>query len=410
MVFEIKEDGQLQEQDVSQFISLPRPVEAAEGLDELKQESKPATGIAKSSAVGESKNSNDSEPKSQSRRNGDFSLYGYFLRSAGAAVIFGWIAVTAVNAVVEKMPEIYLKIWYNTDPQNDVYFVGFALMSFTVMFYTASTGAFYFLRIIPKSSTELHWRLLRSVMGATLTFINQTDTGSSLNRFSQDISLVSQTLPIVFMQAVFICFSVLVDIGVICSGAKYASPIMIFLLLLLYGIQYFYLRTSRQLRLLELESTSPFFSHFKEASSGMEHIRAFGWQRQFKDDFCALLQRAQRPFYYLFAIQRWLTFVLDLTSCFVATILVSISLSIPHSTSATALGLALLNLIGFSSTASHFITVWVGLETCLGGVARIKTFCEETPQETDQGGASDLPEEWPTTGKIEFTSVSAGYE
>lgn len=415
MVLEVRDDGHVKENDPLQGTSAPNTlsireagtshsVSDAESASSAVQRPPPRTEGEKKGKQGQGK------PASQSHRHGDFGLYSYFLRSAGLLLILFWILSVAFATVVGAMPAIFMEIWLSRDPDNDNYFAGFAIISFAVIFAISGTAGQYFLQIIPRSSTELHWRLLQAVLRQTLPFLSRTDTGTTLNRFSQDISLVSQTLPVVFAQTVFVLFYILIKIGVISAGAKYAAPIMVFLLLALYAIQYFYLKTSRQLRLMELETTSPFFSHFKETSSGIEHIRAFGWGRPLMEEFSELLRRAQKPFYYLLSVQQWLQFTLDATTCCIATILVSIATTMPGSTSDAALGLALLNLVTFSSMSSFLIRVWVSMETCLGGLARIKIFCEETPQENDGSDGQELPEEWPTAGTIEFKSVTAGYE
>lgn len=274
---------------------------------------------------------------------------------------------------------------------------------------TAATGFFYFGKITPNLSNEIHSRLLKATIGATLSWITQTDTGVTLNRFSQDISIISQQLPIAFMQFCFILCSVATNIGILAAAAKYTAPVMLLILVLLYGIQYFYLRTSRQLRLLDLEASAPLLTLFKETSSGMQHIRAFRWQEKLMGDCSDLVGRLQKPYYCLSSVQQWLTLVLDLSACCIAAILTSISTK-TSSISDTSVGLAFLGLISFSSLSSQLIRVWILLETCLGGLARIRTFCEVTPQEADQPDHSSVPDNWPSTGKVEIENVSASYE
>ena len=54
-------------------------------------------------------------------------------------------------------------------------------------------------------------------------------------------------------------------------------------------LQKYYLRTSRQMRLLDLEAKSPLYSHFIESLAGLVEIRAFGWGENF------LVSRALAP-------------------------------------------------------------------------------------------------------------------
>ncbi|EJP67794.1 canalicular multispecific organic anion transporter 1 [Beauveria bassiana ARSEF 2860] len=345
----------------------------------------------------------------QKRRHGDLSLYGYYFRTAHCLLFVTWFTVAAIAAVMERMPQIFMRIWLSTDAANDWYFAGFAALSLVETVVTCASGAQFLKQIVPKSSVELHSRLLQTVLDSTLSYLSHTDAGSLLNRFSQDISLISQQMPLMLMTTVSMFFNVLVDMGIIASGAKLTPPIIVFLVAILYGIQYFYLRTSRQLRYLELETTSPLVTHFAETSTGMAHIRGLGWQRSFDKELITRLNHSQRPFYYLLCIQQWLTLVLDLMAFITAVTLVSVTTVFPESSSDSAIGLALLNLISFSTTASYCLQMWVQLETSLGGLARIQSFCKETPVEQDREDMPALPDNWPSSGKIDFNCVTAKY-
>lgn len=77
-------------------------------------------------------------------------------------------------------------------------------------------------------------------------------------------------------------------------------------------LQKYYLRTSRQMRLLDLEAKSPLYSHFIESLQGLGTIRAFGWAEEFNKKNLQILNISQKPYYLLFCIQKWLALILDL--------------------------------------------------------------------------------------------------
>ena len=181
------------------------------------------------------------------------------------------------------------------------------------------------------------------------------------------------------------------------------------LLLTLYLVQKFYLRTSRQLRHLDLEAKSPLYTHFSELLAGLATVRAFGFQRALQKQHRAQLDRSQRPFYLLFAVQRWLTLVLDLVVAGVAVLLAALVVALRGKLSAGYVGVALLNVILFSQSIKMFVSFWTQLETHIGSVARIKTFTEEAVRE-DLEAEKEVPAgNWPANGRIEFRGVSAGY-
>lgn len=192
-------------------------------------------------------------------------------------------------------------------------------------------------------------------------------------------------------------------------GSIYAAISFPIVLFLLYLIQKVYLRTSRQLRLMELETKAPLYSLFEESLRGLASIRAFGWQGALGERNHSLLDRSQRPFYLLFAVQRWLTLVLDLLVAAVAVLLAVLSVELRGTVSAGGVGLALLGVIQFSQNVKLLVTFWTMLETHIGSVARVRSFTESTPPEDRPGEDRAPPQGWPAAGAIEFKNLCATY-
>lgn len=113
-------------------------------------------------------------------------------------------------------------------------------------------------------------------------------------------------------------------------------------------VQKFYLRTSRQLRLLDLEAKSPLNSNFIESLNGLVTIRAFKWQENFKAGNLELLDTSQVPNYLLFCIQRWLSLVLDLVVAAIAVMLVILAVKLKGQISGGSIGVALVNITTFN--------------------------------------------------------------
>lgn len=177
----------------------------------------------------------------------------------------------------------------------------------------------------------------------------------------------------------------------------------------LYAIQRFYLRTSRQLRFLDLEAKSPLYTQFNEILEGLSTIRAFRWQGFLLEKAKALLDRSQRPFYLLFAVQRWLTLVLDLVVAAVATLLISLVVGLRGRIEPGYVGVALLNVILFSQSVKLLISFWAQLETQIGSVSRVKTFTAEAVDENLDEEDQMPPPIWPSDGRVEFRNITAGY-
>src|ERR1700744_1139570 len=137
------------------------------------------------------------------------------------------------------------------------------------------------------------------------------------------------------------------EVAFVCMGSSYMALTLPFMAVTLYLIQHYYLKTSRQLRILQLEAKNPVFMHFTETSEGLATIRAFGWQSAFGHRALAYIDDSQRPHYLLLSIQRWLNLVLDLFVAAVATLVMVFAMLIPASSSGANIGIALNSILGF---------------------------------------------------------------
>lgn len=184
---------------------------------------------------------------------------------------------------------------------------------------------------------------------------------------------------------------------------------------IIWVIQRFYLRTSRQLRFLDLEAKSPLYTHFLETLSGLVTIRAFGWQHHSKDKGLDLLDDSQRPYYLLMMIQRWLSLVLDLTIAGLAIVVVGLAIGLSRrdgggGVSAGFAAVALVNLISLGSNVKVLVVCWTLAETSMGALVRIKQYEHDFRSEDEEGVPPvEPPSEWPVTGDIKIRNITAAY-
>jgi ATP-binding cassette, subfamily C (CFTR/MRP), member 1 len=266
-----------------------------------------------------------------------------------------------------------------------------------------------FTRMAPTSASKLHSRLLETVVSAPLAFFTSTPTGETLNRFSQDMSLIDSELPSALIQVSGpLCLGI-VQAVFICLSAAYFVTTLPAVLIVMYFLQKYYLRTSRQIRLLDIEAKAPLYSHFLETLQGLVTIRAFGWQDDFKEQNIALLDKSQKPFYLMFCVQRWLTLVLDLIVAALAVLLMVMVVKLRTQLDAGFVALALLNVMSFNNNLTAIIQMWTQLENSLGAIARLKIFDEHTKNENLPQEILPVPPSWPSEGAIQFHDFSARY-
>ena len=212
------------------------------------------------------------------------------------------------------------------------------------------------------------------------------------------------------MMVVVELLTCIMQVVLIATAAGFVAISYPFLTVILYTLQRYYLRTSKQIRLLDLEAKSPLYSHCIETTSGLVTIRAFGWQRKVLDDSYRLLDASQKPYYYMYCVQRWLNLVLDLIIAALAVIVMGVAVGTQNRSGATSIGVALVNITTLGETFRNLIISWTSLETSLAAVSRLQTFSRDTPRENLLTGGIEPQAEWPSSGAIDFQNVSISYK
>jgi ABC-type multidrug transport system fused ATPase/permease subunit len=268
--------------------------------------------------------------------------------------------------------------------------------------------------VVSISGVALHTDLLTTVLAAYFPFISRVDTGNLLNRFNQDLMFIDTTLPLALFNTSAELFTGLVQIVLIALASVQALSVIPPLFAVLYMIQRFYLRTSKRLRLLELETKADLHTKLAETATGITTIRAHAWAASVKEKFGESLDRSQEGFYLLYAVQRWLQLVLGLVVAGLVLIVTGVAVRLnmePGRVALGAIGVALTNATSVGETLTNFIVSWTSLETALGAVARIVSFKRDTQLELASSDALDqVPENWPQPGTIEFVNVWASYK
>lgn len=258
------------------------------------------------------------------RQVADWDLYKFYLSSVPTRYILIFVLLGSGYIVVGRMPAVWIRFWteHGTDNDTAAYFSVYAALCVITVILSAASPWWFMNILIPQSAIHLHQQLLDSYLRAPLWFVSSIDNGVILNRFSQDMTLVDQQMPMAFFETTLNVTVFIVTAAIIASGAPYVAVFMPVTAVLLYVFQRFYIRTSQQMRHLELESKSPLYAHFTETLNGVVTIRAFGWQDKFLKDNLDLLDLSQKPYYYLFCIQKWLNLCMGLYVTGVSVLLV----------------------------------------------------------------------------------------
>ncbi|KAK7402406.1 hypothetical protein QQX98_011848 [Neonectria punicea] len=343
----------------------------------------------------------------KSRQMGDWSIYKHYFSSSGLPATSLLILSGALYAVCNNLSTIWLKFWSEDSFDRPVsFYVGiYGLLRALAIIFFLFDASITLIIMIASSGRVLHKRAITTVVTAPLKFFTTTDSGIVTNLFSQDMTLLDGELPIALANVVLDLFDCICMAFVVASASPYLAAGYPLLFAILYFVQMFYLRTSRQIRLLDLEAKSP--THFLDTIKGVATMRAFGWESLDIARNNELLDTSQRPAYLLAMIQQWLITTLNLIVTGLAVLLIALATRLRANPGLT--GASLVTLLTFSDTISHLIKTYTTLETSLGAVSRLRTFSETVKPEDQPGEDIEPPEEWPQGGRIDIKDVSASY-
>ncbi|MCJ1399794.1 hypothetical protein MMC11_002997 [Xylographa trunciseda] len=341
---------------------------------------------------------------------GDVADYIYYFRTVNWLLVLLFFLLVAIQTVCYYMSQVVLQWWTADHGLEEAKWMSiYIVLAFgNTVFYGCIIWAM-FLKIVPDSAAKLHKVLLDTVMNACYSFLAKTDTGVILNRFSQDMTLVESQLPTGIMCTTIYLFWTIGSLALISTGSVWMALTIPAIVIAIFFLQRVYLRTSRRLRLIELELRSPTYSHFMETLKGLVCIRTLGWEEQFTNAMMTKLDASQVPFYLLYCAQRWLQLVLDIIVAALAIVVMTLAVKLRSTTDPGSLGLSLNNILSFNETLSLLLQFWTQLEVSLGAITRIREFSKEVPRESNPPLPTQLSPEWPDRGGIEIHNLTVQY-
>jgi len=260
-----------------------------------------------------------------------------------------------------------------------------------------------------RASSRVFKKVLQKVLRAKLRFFDSTPIGRIMNRFSKDIESVDQEL-VPFADGAIAC---VVSVIFILSLITYITPGFLFLAVLIVAlywlVAFFYLNGSRELKRFESITRSPIHQHFSETLVGVSTIRAYGTERRFLQENLNKIDENNRPFFYMWVTNRWLSIRNDLVGSLVIFFSGAFVLFNINKIDAGLAGISLSYAIAFNESALWVVRLYANVEMTMNSVERLKEYLdiEEEPAEYLPG--REPPANWPEHGRLEVHDLSLRY-
>ena len=216
-----------------------------------------------------------------------------------------------------------------------------SIVSLPVRFLTYNPFFFFF-------QVRLHGRLFRAICRTSMSFFERTPIGNVLNRFSRDVGICDDLIPLTAFDAFGI---IATDLGIavmlLLINPFTILPIIVLMSLIL-TIRYIYISCARRIKICEGLLKSFVFTILSSSLDGLTSIRAFKTQKRFETRFDAHQNDHSSAWFFYIATGRWLLFYMDLASIvFIGGVTFAMLLMIDSFNSATV-GLMISSSLMFS--------------------------------------------------------------
>ncbi|KAF5273604.1 hypothetical protein FQR65_LT04603 [Abscondita terminalis] len=303
-------------------------------------------------------------------------------------------------------------ITYNVIEENNVtprsYFIIVYTVFIVVLFLMTLLRNTVLFNFCMRTSTHLHDSMFQNIVYATMRFFNNNSAGRILNRFTKDMGVVDEQLPIavaIWFQTVFSLIAVFIVGCVINYWMIIPSVILIFVSNYLKN---FYLSSSTNIKRLEGITKSPVFTHLHETVQGLATIRAFGVQEKLKKNFDDKQDLNSCANFLFVCTTRALSFWIDLLSFTYLTIATLVVIYVSDVNNGGMIGFVITQVLQLCLLLHIGVRQFADMENYMTSLERILDY-NFIDREQTLINKNTLHKLWPTSGKIVFENVCLSY-
>ncbi|KAI9059152.1 multidrug resistance-associated ABC transporter [Trametes sanguinea] len=257
-----------------------------------------------------------------------------------------------------------------------------------------------------RASKLIHSRLVSSVLGTTLRWLDVTPTSRIIARCTADIQAIDTVIPRSILSVIEGTVFIIVRI----AAASLLAPFFVVPSAIVgwagAWLGRIYLKAQLCVKREMSNTRAPVLGHFGSAISGLVSIRAYGAQELFKSESYARVDRYSRAALVYNGLNRWVTVRIQAMGSLLSTVLAAYLVYIVRLSSSNA-GFAMTMAFGFCS----MILDWVRLINTVqvaGDLERVQQYLsiEQEPKPSSSGVP---PAYWPASGDLRVEKLSARY-
>ncbi|EIN13416.1 P-loop containing nucleoside triphosphate hydrolase protein [Punctularia strigosozonata HHB-11173 SS5] len=259
-----------------------------------------------------------------------------------------------------------------------------------------------------RASRTIHRKLIESILGTTLRWLDKTPTSRVIARCTQDIRAidgpVSDYLAAVLEMSIQM-FTKLV--AVILFTPIFIIPGVAIAALGAWCGQ-IYIKAQLSVKREMSNARAPVLGHFGAAIAGLTSIRAYGAQIPFKRESMQRIDRYTRAARTFYNLNRWICVRIDVLGGLFSAGLAAYLLYVQGMRDASNTGFSLTMAVAFSSMILWWVRCLNEFEVAGNSLERVQDYImvEQEPKPTE-GGVP--PAYWPASGDLRVENLSARY-
>ncbi|XP_048586947.1 ATP-binding cassette sub-family C member 4 isoform X2 [Nematostella vectensis] len=338
--------------------------------------------------------------------------WGIYLRYLTAGVTGIALLLMAVVFIIAQVVSTAMDVWLSHlstldhahQQIRDNILIFLSLVIGAIAINAIAVILFYF--ICCKSSYSLHQQMVSSIIHAPVYFFDTTPVGRILNRFSKDIGITDELLPVQLVLTTQIGLGQVMAV----SMASFTNPWVLIgsvPLVVLFGwMTRYYLKASRQIKRMESVLRSPVISHISETMSGLETIRTRGCQKIFINRLYELQDHHSKAYIMSLGGQRWLSLRVELLC--VGLVLIVGAAAVLTGEYSVLLGLGLTYSVNLGRMSQALIQRFSTVEIFMTSVERVTSYTE-LEEEPGYRIPYVPPGDWPNSGQVTLDNIKLRY-
>ncbi|KAJ7919473.1 P-loop containing nucleoside triphosphate hydrolase protein [Mycena leptocephala] len=343
-----------------------------------------------------------------------WSAVGLYLTGLGGVgfytVFLGFYTLSHLLQIYETWYLGYFASLYETSPKGSVsvsYHIGIyaLIMAFDIV--THSWADIIFAYAVLRASRGIHRKLIESILGTTLRWLDITPASRVIARFTADINAVDGPILNVFAGFAHVTISMIASFGAVVLLTPLFSVPGVLAAIIGGAVGQLFIKAQLSIKRESSNAKAPVLGHFSASITGLTSIRAYGAQAPFIEESLRRINKYTRAARTLSLLDRWVGVRLAAVGNILAAILATYLVYFRNEQS-NNVGFSLNMAAGFSARILFWVRIWNDVQIQGNSLERIQQYIhiEQEPKPTEAGKP---PAHWPSSGELIVEKLSARY-